>query len=149
MLPEERIYSTLARYKVYIDKDLLTPLLDLLQIRKEKNIKYKELLDLLNWKYHFPTLPKIEKIPRECQYFDTTYGSTIGNTDKIETTDVRMAGISSIDPDQPTAYSLIFPNIYTKHGLSHLELIKVRLKLSCSYTLLIRSYVCHRLFVAP
>lgn len=60
MLPEERIYSTLARYKVYIDKDLLTPLLDLLQIRKEKNIKYKELLDLLNWKYHFPTLPKIE-----------------------------------------------------------------------------------------
>ncbi|XP_017886642.1 EF-hand domain-containing family member B-like [Ceratina calcarata] len=128
VLPEDKIYSTLARYRVHINKDLLTPLLDLLQIRKEKNVKYKELLDLLNWKYHFPTLPKIERIPRECQYFDTSYGSTIGSVDKIDTTDVRTAGILSIDPDQPTAYSLIFPNVYTKHGLSHLELIKVRLK---------------------
>lgn len=59
-MPEDKVFSILAKYKIYINKIFLIPLLDLLQIHKEKNIKYEELLNLLNWKYDFPTLPKIE-----------------------------------------------------------------------------------------
>lgn len=60
ILPEDKVFSILAKYKIYINKTFLIPLLDLLQIYKEKNIKYEDLLNLLNWKYDFPTLPKIE-----------------------------------------------------------------------------------------
>ncbi|XP_043262250.1 EF-hand domain-containing family member B-like [Colletes gigas] len=128
-LPEDNVISTLAKYKIHINKVLLTPLLDLLQIRKKNNVNYKELLNLLNWKYDFPTLPKVEKIPIECQYYSTTYKETIGNMDGIDTTNIPTAGISSGDfKDRTSAYSLIFPNVFTRHGLSHTDLFKLRSK---------------------
>ncbi|KOC70670.1 EF-hand domain-containing family member B [Habropoda laboriosa] len=83
-LPKDKVFSILTKHKIHINETFLTPLLNLLQIHKDKNVKYKELLNLLNWKYDFPTLPKIEKIPLECQYYTTTYNTTIGNTDKID-----------------------------------------------------------------
>ncbi|XP_061942702.1 EF-hand domain-containing family member B-like, partial [Apis cerana] len=127
ILPEDKVFSILAKYKIYINKTFLIPLLDLLQIYKEKNIKYEDLLNLLNWKYDFPTLPKIEKIPLECQYYNTEYNTTIGKIDRIDTTNIPTAGVYK-DLDKPTAYSLIHPNIFTKHGLSNTDLSKLRSK---------------------
>ncbi|CAD1481032.1 unnamed protein product, partial [Heterotrigona itama] len=102
ILPEDKVFSILASHKIHINKTFLIPLLDLLQIRKNSDIKYEELLNLLNWKYDFPILPKIENIP--------------------------TAGISYENLDRSTAYSLILPNIFTKHGLSPTDLSKLRTK---------------------
>ncbi|XP_033304947.1 EF-hand domain-containing family member B isoform X2 [Bombus bifarius] len=128
ILSEDKVFSILAKYKIYINKTFLTPILDLLQIRKEENVKYEELLNLLNWKYDFPTLPKIEKIPSECQHYSTTYNTTIGNIESIDITNIPAAGISYVDLDRCTAYSLILPNIFTKHGLIPTDLSRLRNK---------------------
>ncbi|XP_033353638.1 EF-hand domain-containing family member B [Bombus vosnesenskii] len=128
ILSEDKVFSILAKYKIYINKTFLTPILDLLQIRKEENVKYEELLNLLNWKYDFPTLPKIEKIPSECQRYSTTYNTTIGNIESIDITNIPAAGISYVDLDRCTAYSLILPNIFTKHGLIPTDLSRLRNK---------------------
>ncbi|XP_054015854.1 EF-hand domain-containing family member B-like, partial [Hylaeus anthracinus] len=129
LLPEDIISSTLTKYKIHLNQVLLIPLLNLLQIRKEKNINYKELLNLLNWRYDLPTLPKVERIPLECQYYSTTYRDTIENMDRIDATNTPTAGIISKDPeDKTSAYSLIFPNIFTKHGLDYKDLSKLRSK---------------------
>ncbi|CAK9814756.1 EF-hand domain-containing family member B [Anthophora quadrimaculata] len=128
ILPKDKVLSILTKHKIYINETLLTPLLNLLQIYKDQNVKYKELLNLLNWKYDFPTLPKIEKIPLECQSYTTTYNTTIGNVDKIDTTCIPIAGISYEDPDKTTAYDLILPNTFTRYGLSNSDLSKLRNK---------------------
>ncbi|XP_076762913.1 EF-hand domain-containing family member B [Xylocopa sonorina] len=128
VLPEDKILLTLAKYQIYINETLLSPLLDLLEIRKEKNVKYRDLLNLLNWKYDFPTLPKIEKISSECQHYSTTYNTTIGEVNKIDIRNIVAAGISSEDLDKHNAYSLIFPDNFTKHGLSYVDLSKLRSK---------------------
>ncbi|OAD53657.1 EF-hand domain-containing family member B [Eufriesea mexicana] len=128
ILSENQLFSILDKHKIHINQTFLIPLLDLLQIRKENGINYKELLKLLNWKYDFPTLPKIEKIPLECQYYNTTYNTTIGSINIINTTYIPTAGISYKNLDKPTAYSLILPNIFTRHGLSHTDLSKLRSK---------------------
>lgn len=60
ILPADKILPILTKYKIYVNEVLLMPLLDLLQIRKGKTINYRALLNLLNWRYDFPTLPKIE-----------------------------------------------------------------------------------------
>ncbi|XP_076161050.1 uncharacterized protein LOC143143561 isoform X1 [Ptiloglossa arizonensis] len=124
ILPEHNVISTLAKYKIYINEKLLILLLDLLQIRKDKNMNYKELLNLLNWKCHFPTLPKIEKIPLECQYYSTIYRDA---TENMETIDVTRI-VSEDLKDKTSAYSLIFPDIFTRHGLSYIDLSKLRCK---------------------
>ncbi|XP_043519544.1 uncharacterized protein LOC122533676 [Frieseomelitta varia] len=128
ILLEDKVFSILASHKIHINKTCLIPLLDLLQIRKKNDIKYEELLNLLNWKYDFPILPKIEKIPLECQSYNTTYNTTIGNIERIDVTDIPTAGISYENLDRSTAYSLILPNIFTKHGLSPTDLSKLRTK---------------------
>ncbi|CAL7934989.1 unnamed protein product [Xylocopa violacea] len=128
ILPEDKIFSILVKHQIYINQTLLSPLLDLLEIRKEKNIKYRDLLNLLNWKYDFPTLPKIEKIPSECQNYSTTYNTTIGKISEIDITPVLAAGISYEDLDKLNAYSLIFPDNFTKHGLSYTDRFKLRNK---------------------
>ncbi|XP_076243914.1 EF-hand domain-containing family member B [Calliopsis andreniformis] len=127
LLSEDKVYSILAEHKLYINKMLLTPLLDLLQIRKGKDVNYKELLNLLNWKYDFPELPKIEKLPEECQYYTTIYKETIGKVEKVDATSIQTAGIP-YDTLGDTAYSLIFPSIFTQYGLSHTDLSKLRSK---------------------
>lgn len=43
-------------------------------------------------------------------------------------TDIPTAGVYK-DLDKPTAYSLIHPNIFTKHGLSNTDLSKVNLNI--------------------
>ncbi|XP_076394737.1 EF-hand domain-containing family member B isoform X2 [Megachile rotundata] len=129
ILPENEVFPVLAKYKIYVNEILLMPLLDLLQIRKGKNVKYTALLNLLNWKYDFPTLPKIEKTPIECQNYSTTYNETIGNIEEKSIINVSAAGIpSNITGEKTTAFNLIFPNIFTRYGLSNLDLSKVRSK---------------------
>lgn len=44
-------------------------------------------------------------------------------------TDIPTAGISYVDLDRCTAYSLILPNIFTKHGLIPTDLSRVCLKI--------------------
>ncbi|KZC07360.1 EF-hand domain-containing family member B [Dufourea novaeangliae] len=130
ILPEDIVFTTAAKYKMYINKILLIPLLDLLQIRKEKHLNYTEFLNLLNWKFDFPTLPKVDRMPLECQYYNTVYRDTIGNVKEINTTSTLSAGVmSGIWEDKTaTAYSLISPTVFTKHGLSYIDLTKLRSK---------------------
>ncbi|XP_076652458.1 EF-hand domain-containing family member B isoform X1 [Halictus rubicundus] len=125
ILSEDTVFSVLAKYKMYINKTYLTPLLDLLGIRKEENVNYTKLLNLLNWKYDFPTLPKIERAPLECQCCHTTYRDTIGST---EETDITKEVLHSTLKDGTTAYDLIFPSVFTRHGLGRNDLTKPRNK---------------------
>ncbi|XP_076228918.1 EF-hand domain-containing family member B isoform X2 [Nomia melanderi] len=123
ILPEERIFSTVAKYKMYLNKEYLIPLLDLLLIRKDKNINYKKFLNLLNWKYDFPTFPKVDKILLECEHYNTVYNNTIGNIKEIEKV---LHG--SLEDKTFMAYNLISPTIFTKYGISHNDLCKLRTK---------------------
>ncbi|XP_076662856.1 EF-hand domain-containing family member B [Andrena cerasifolii] len=128
-LPEDKVFSTLAKYQIYIKQELLKPLLDHLQMRKEGTVDYMALLKLLNWKYHFPTLPKVQKTPLECQHYSTSYNTTIGNMEKVDDSNIPIAGITYDSlSDTTTAYSLIFPNIFTRHGLSSEDLSMLRSK---------------------
>ncbi|KAK1120709.1 hypothetical protein K0M31_010914 [Melipona bicolor] len=100
ILPEDKVFSILASHKIHINKTFLIPLLDLLQIQ----------------------------IPLECQSYNTTYNTTIGNIERIDITNIPTAGMSYENLDKSTAYSLILPNIFTKHGLSLTDLSKLRTK---------------------
>ncbi|XP_076378161.1 EF-hand domain-containing family member B [Megalopta genalis] len=121
-LPEDTVFSTLMKYKMYINKVQLTPLLDLLSIRKEKNVNYTELLNLLNWKYIFPTLPKIKSVPLECQCYHTAYKDVIGNIKETDTTKEVLH--KTLKDDRTTAYDLIFPSVFTRYGLDRNDLTK-------------------------
>nr|XP_031833258.1 uncharacterized protein LOC116427119 isoform X3 [Nomia melanderi] len=126
ILPEERIFSTVAKYKMYLNKEYLIPLLDLLLIRKDKNINYKKFLNLLNWKYDFPTFPKVDKILLECEHYNTVYNNTIGNIKEIGIIKKVLHG--SLEDKTFMAYNLISPTIFTKYGISHNDLCKLRTK---------------------
>jgi hypothetical protein len=60
-LPEDEVFAILKKYRIFPNKEFLIPLLDILQLRKNGNINYRELLYLLNWKRPSPVLPKIKR----------------------------------------------------------------------------------------
>lgn len=61
VLPEDKIFLIFDKYRIYPDKKFLVPLMDILQLRKNENVNYRELLNLLNWKCSLPVLPTIKR----------------------------------------------------------------------------------------
>jgi len=43
-LPEDEVFAILKKYRIFPNKEFLIPLLDILQLRKNGNINYRELL---------------------------------------------------------------------------------------------------------
>jgi len=58
VLPEDKIFLIFEKYRIYPNKKFLIPLMDTLQLRKDGNVNYREMLNLLNWKRSLPVLPK-------------------------------------------------------------------------------------------
>jgi len=61
ILPEDKIFLILEKYRIYPNKKFLIPLMDTLQLRKDENVNYREILNLLNWKRSLPVLPTIKR----------------------------------------------------------------------------------------
>jgi len=57
VLPEDKIFLIFEKYRIYPNKKFLIPLMDTLQLRKDGNVNYREMLNLLNWKRSLPVLP--------------------------------------------------------------------------------------------
>ncbi|XP_028050387.1 EF-hand domain-containing family member B isoform X3 [Monomorium pharaonis] len=94
VLPEEKIFLTFEKYRIYPNKKFLIPLMNTLQLRKDGNINYKELLNLLNWKCSLPVLPVIKQAPLtrpKC----IIYNGNIENVQTTDSTKVRAAGLPS------------------------------------------------------
>lgn len=61
VLPENKVFSIFERYHISPNKEFLSPLMDMLLLRKDGNINYRELLTLLNWRCNLPVLPKTKR----------------------------------------------------------------------------------------
>ncbi|XP_028050386.1 EF-hand domain-containing family member B isoform X2 [Monomorium pharaonis] len=115
------------------------------KLRKDGNINYKELLNLLNWKCSLPVLPVIKQAPLtrpKC----IIYNGNIENVQTTDSTKVRAAGLPSersdflittlpcagLYPDkenlgdQTSVHYLISPSIFTRYGLTHTDFFKIR-----------------------
>lgn len=61
VLPEDQVFAIIREHRIYPNEEFLIPLLDTLELRKNGNINYRGLLDLLNWKRSMPVLPKMQR----------------------------------------------------------------------------------------
>lgn len=61
VLPEDQVFAIMGEYRIYPNEELLVPLMDTLQLRKDRSINYRGLLDLLNWRRSMPVLPKMQR----------------------------------------------------------------------------------------
>ncbi|XP_072743898.1 EF-hand domain-containing family member B [Anoplolepis gracilipes] len=146
VLPENKVFSIFEKYHIFPNKEFLSPLMDTLLLRKDGNINYRELLNLLNWRRKLPVLPKIEQASLASSDYITTYSDSIGNIQAIDSAKIRAAGLPSerwdfsmttlprpgICPDkenlgdQTSVRCLISPSIFTRYGLTHIDLFKTR-----------------------
>ncbi|XP_067212034.1 uncharacterized protein [Linepithema humile] len=99
VLPEETIFMIFKKYRICPNKEFLVPLMDTLQLRKEGNIHYRELLNILNWKRNLPVLPKTKQASLASSDYTTTYSDSIGNVQMIDNAKVRAAGLPSKKSD--------------------------------------------------
>ncbi|KAL6448220.1 hypothetical protein ACFW04_000307 [Cataglyphis niger] len=150
VLPENKVFSIFERYHISPNKEFLFPLMDTLLLRKDGNINYRELLNLLNWRCNLPVFPKTKQASLASSDYITTYGDSIGTIQAIDSAkniiEIRAAGVPyersdfsktllpcpGICPDkenlgdQTSVHGLISPNIFTKYGLTHIDLFKTR-----------------------
>lgn len=61
VLPEETIFAIFEKYRIFPNRQFLTPLMDTLELRKSGNVNYRGLLNLLNWRRNLPALPEIKR----------------------------------------------------------------------------------------
>ncbi|XP_011702424.1 PREDICTED: EF-hand domain-containing family member B-like isoform X2 [Wasmannia auropunctata] len=142
-LPEDRVFLIFEKYRIYPNKKFLVPLMDTLQLRKDGNINYREMLNLLNWKRSLPVLPSIKQISVGSPD-RTTYSDSIKNVQITDSAKVRAAGLPSersdflitalpragIHPDrenlgdQTSVHCVISPSIFTRYGLTHIDFFK-------------------------
>lgn len=61
VLAENKIFTILKKYRICPNEEFFVPLIDILQLRKDGNINYRELMKLLNWKHNLLDLPKIKR----------------------------------------------------------------------------------------
>ncbi|CAL1684966.1 unnamed protein product [Lasius platythorax] len=150
VLPENKVFLIFEKYRISPNMEFLSPLMDTLQLREDGNINYRKLLNLLNWRCHLPVLPKIKQASLASSDYITTYGDSIGNVQATDSArnivEIRVAGIPSersdfamtmlpragICPDrenlgdQTSVRCLISPSIFTRYGLTHIDLFKTR-----------------------
>ncbi|XP_070155714.1 EF-hand domain-containing family member B [Polyergus mexicanus] len=145
VLPENKVFSIFERYHISPNKEFLFPLMDTLLLRKDGNINYRELLNLFNWRCSLPVLPKMKQASLASSDYITTYGESIGIVQATDSAKIRAAGVPSeksdfsmtmlpragICPDkenlgdQTSVQCLISPSIFTRYGLTHIDLFKV------------------------
>ncbi|KYN33959.1 EF-hand domain-containing family member B [Trachymyrmex septentrionalis] len=143
-LPEDKIFLIFEKYRIYPNKKFFVPLMDMLQLRIDGNINYREMLNLLNWKRSLPVLPIIKQAPvtsLDC----TTYNDSIKNIQTTDSAKVRAAELptersdflvtmlprAGLHPDknlgdQTSIHCLISPSIFTRYGLTHIDFFKMR-----------------------
>lgn len=61
ILPENEVFSIFEKFHISPNKEFLSPLMDTLLLRKDGNINYRKLLNLLNWRCNLPVLPKMKR----------------------------------------------------------------------------------------
>ncbi|KAK2581643.1 hypothetical protein KPH14_002143 [Odynerus spinipes] len=123
-LSKEDVFAVLGKYNIHPIRELFDALLDILGLWQNGKLYYKNVVDILNWKCPFPTLPITKNknnanitttpvedenkaymiAPKQCAHDDKEY--------------------SRID----SAYALIFPSIFTKYNLNHTDFFKIRSK---------------------
>ncbi|XP_011255746.1 EF-hand domain-containing family member B [Camponotus floridanus] len=150
VLPENEVFSIFEKFHISPNKEFLSPLMDTLLLRKDGNINYRKLLNLLNWRCNLPVLPKMKQASLANSDYVSTYGDSIGNVQTIDSAkniiEIRAAGLPStrsdfsmtmlpragIYPDkenlgdQTSVHCLISPSIFTRYGLTHIDLFKIR-----------------------
>ncbi|KAI4495566.1 hypothetical protein M0802_008578 [Mischocyttarus mexicanus] len=126
ILSEEDVFTILNNYKIYPERELFEGLLDLLVFRQNNKLFYKNVVDLLNWKTPFPTLPITKNISESKE---EVMSSLNKDENKSYITPSKYYPCnenlySKID----NAYALIFPSTFTKYNLNHIDFFKLRSK---------------------
>lgn len=54
------LFDVLAKFKIFPKRYFFSELLEMLKIAVNDRVNYKEAINLLNWQYDFPEIPKLE-----------------------------------------------------------------------------------------
>ncbi|KAI4476366.1 hypothetical protein M0804_013637 [Polistes exclamans] len=126
ILSEEDVFTILKKYKIYPERELFEGLLDLLGFRRNNKLFYNNVVDLLNWKRPFPTLPKPKNISESKEEVISNLNDDKNKScitpSKYYPCNEKL--YSKID----NAYALIFPSTFTKYNLNHIDFFKVLLR---------------------
>ncbi|XP_032674818.1 uncharacterized protein LOC116845809 [Odontomachus brunneus] len=101
VLPEDQVFAIMREYCI-LNEELLAPLIETLQLRKDGSINYRELLDLLNWRRSMPVLPKMQQASFASSDYVTTYSAGIGSLSMFDNTKVHAAGLPSVKSERPS-----------------------------------------------
>ncbi|KAL2718342.1 EF-hand domain-containing family member B [Vespula squamosa] len=124
ILSEEDVFTILGNYNIHPERQLFNSLLDLLELRQNEKLFYNDVVDLLNWKRPFPTLPIAKSKSKE-------------DISPLHEDDDKSCVIppkyypcnEKLYPRKfDNVYALIFPNTFTKFGLNHIDFFKLRSK---------------------
>ncbi|XP_043676870.1 EF-hand domain-containing family member B-like [Vespula pensylvanica] len=125
ILSEEDVFTILGIYNIHPERQLFDALLDLLGLRQNDKLFYNDVVNLLNWKCPFPTLPIAKSKSKEEDIMSSLHED---DSKSCITPSKYYPCNEKLYPKIDNVYALIFPNTFTKFGLNHIDFFKLRSK---------------------